>query len=86
MTAERYAQVAQWRDNPLYTQREKLAIEFAERFANDHRNIDGRFFERLRAEYTDVEVVELATFLARCLGFGRINKVLGLEEVCEIDP
>jgi alkylhydroperoxidase family enzyme len=61
-----------------------LAIEYAERFALDQRNIGGDFFTRLRTEFSDREVVELTVLLARFLGFGRLTKVLGLEDICGV--
>ena len=45
---ELYAHVAEYRSWPGYTDRERLAIEFAERFVVDHTNMDDEFFGRLR--------------------------------------
>ncbi len=45
---ELYAHVEQWRDHPEYSEPERLAIEYAERFALDHRTIDDAFFARLQ--------------------------------------
>ena len=44
-----YAEVAQWATTDALTEREKLAAEFAQRFALDHQGMDDRFWERLRA-------------------------------------
>ena len=48
LTEDDYAHVGDWRTYPGYSERERLAIEYAERFALDHRNIDDEFFARLR--------------------------------------
>src|SRR5262249_26360415 len=45
---EVYAHAAEWATWPGYTARQRLAAEYAERFAADHRAIDDAFFARLR--------------------------------------
>ena len=44
-----YAEVADWRTSDGATERERLAAEFAERFALDHLAMDDDFWARLRA-------------------------------------
>ena len=67
------------RDDDRYTPRERLAIEFAERFALDHQGIDDAFFARLRAEFSDGELVDLSVRCAAFLGLGRVLAVLGID-------
>jgi alkylhydroperoxidase family enzyme len=74
-----YAQVANFRESSLYTAREKLAIEYAERFAQNHLGIDDDFFARLRAAFADDEILDLTICLATFLGLGRMMTVLGIE-------
>jgi AhpD family alkylhydroperoxidase len=68
-----------------YTERQRLAIEYAERFAADHRNIDEELFTRLRAEFADDEILDLTLCCAVYLGLGRTLEVLGITENCELD-
>ena len=77
-TEDLYAHVAE-PDAADYTPRERLAIEFAERFALDHRGIDDELFERLRSAFADEEILDLALCCAVCLGLGRVLAVLGIE-------
>jgi AhpD family alkylhydroperoxidase len=70
---------------PGYTERQRLAIEYAERFATDHRAIDDELFERLRAEFTDAEVLDLTMCVSVYLGLGRALEVLGVDSSCPID-
>lgn len=70
---------------PGYTERQRLAIEFAERFATDHRNIDEALFVRLRSAFTDAEVLDLTMCVAVYLGLGRALEVLGVDSNCPID-
>ncbi len=56
-----------------------MAIEYAERFALAHRDIDDAFFERLRAEFTDQEILDLTWHIGSCLSLGRFLAVLQIE-------
>src|SRR5450432_1850383 len=59
MTEADYENVGDWRTFAGYSERERLAIEYAERFALDHTNLDDDFFVRLRGAYSDAEVLDL---------------------------
>lgn len=80
VSEELYRHVAEYRERGDYSEREKLAIEYAERFALDHRAIDDDFWTRLRAHYSDEEIVDLSLCLVVFLGLGRLLAVL------EVDP
>jgi hypothetical protein len=56
--------------------------EYAERYAVDHHGLDEEFWTRMRAAYSDAEIVELSMCLGSWLGFGRLNRVLGLDTAC----
>jgi len=73
-----YAHVAEWRNWPGYTQRQRLAIEYAERFATDHRTIDDVFLGRMRDHFRDEEVLDLTLCCAVFVGLGRTLEVLGI--------
>jgi alkylhydroperoxidase family enzyme len=80
-----YRHVADHATFPGYTDRQRLAIEFAERFASDHASIDDAFFARLRAHFADDEVLDLTLCCAVYVGLGRTLAVLGIDESCAID-
>jgi alkylhydroperoxidase family enzyme len=82
---ELYANVASYATYPGYTPRQRLAIEYAERFAVDHGSIDDAFVERLRESFTDPEILDLTLCLAVFLGLGRSLTVLGVDQSCAID-
>ena len=84
LTDDLYASVDDYRDSEAFTEREKLAIEYAERFALDHQNIDETLIDRMRAVYTDPEIVELAGLVAFCMGIGRVYAVLDIANECPI--
>ena len=68
-----------------YSQQERLAIEYAERFALDHLGIDDAFFARLAECFTDAEILDLTICLAAFLGLGRMLRSLGIDETSLLD-
>jgi alkylhydroperoxidase family enzyme len=82
---ELYAHVAEYRDYPGYSERERIAVEYAERFVTDHLSIDDAFLTRLKAAFADDEILDLSICIAAFLGLGRILRVLGVDPACEID-
>lgn len=79
-------EVRSWRTSAVLTERERLAIEFAERYAEDHHGlepgVDPEFWDRMFAHYSQAEVVELAMCLGSWIAFGRLNRVFGLDVAC----
>lgn len=65
-------------DGSSFTAREAVAVEFAEKLATDHHNIDDTFFERLREQFTEPEILELGMMAGQYIGFGRLLMVLDL--------
>jgi AhpD family alkylhydroperoxidase len=82
---ELYENVAAYATYPGYTPRQRIAIEFAERFATDHSSLDDDFFGRLRGLFTDEEILDLTLCVAVFLGLGRTLTVLGVDQSCAID-
>jgi len=68
-------------DKPLdsFNEAEKLAIEYADRLATDHHNMNDEFFDRLKTQYNDEQVLELGMMIGQFIGFGRLLMVLDLE-------
>jgi len=66
-------------DGAGFSPRERLALTYAEKLAVDHHNIDDAFFEMLRTEFDDAEILELGMMIGQYIGFGRLLKVLDLE-------
>lgn len=85
LTEDLYQNLEAARSYPGYTERQRLAIEFAERFAADHRGIDEELFARMRASFTDPEVLDLTMCCAVYLGLGRALEVLGVDSNSPID-
>jgi alkylhydroperoxidase family enzyme len=78
------AAVAEWRsaEDAVLNERERLAAEYAERYALDHHGLDDEFWGRMLERYSQREVVELTMSLGSWLAFGRLNRVLGIDTAC----
>lgn len=61
-----------------------LALNFAEDFCNDPNSLNEEFFVELRSEFSDAEIVDLAGYVAFCLGIGRVYKVLDIANECPV--
>ncbi len=80
-----YAHVADHGTSADYSEPERLAIAYAERFAVDHLAIDDAFFARLRTVFTDAEILDLTICMATFLGVGRLLRVLGVDATSVVD-
>ncbi|GGX70049.1 carboxymuconolactone decarboxylase family protein [Streptomyces fructofermentans] len=74
--------VAAWRTTEVFDERTRLAAEYAERYTLDHHGLDEEFWDRMRARFSQAEIVELTMSLGSWLAFGRLNRVLGLDAMC----
>lgn len=74
-----YAEVAGWHASTLLTDRERMAAEFAQRFALDHQLMDDELWTRARALFSDDELVDLTICCGMWLGSGRAMAVIGVE-------
>jgi alkylhydroperoxidase family enzyme len=80
-----YAHVAHHDTSAIYSDQERLAIAYAERFAVDHLSIDDAFFHELRKVFTDAQILDLTICMATFLGLGRLLRVLGIDQTSLID-
>lgn len=85
LSEEEYAKVSEWRHYLGYSDRERSAIEYAERFALDHHSMDDAFFARLRASgFSDAEILDLTVCVGGWLALGRTLHVLGIDDSCRL--
>lgn len=81
-----YEHAAQWRTYPGFSPQERIAAEFAERFAGDHIGLrdDEDFWERCRAEFSEELLTDLALSCAMWVGMGRMLRTLDIGQSCKI--
>jgi alkylhydroperoxidase family enzyme len=73
-----YAELTDWRASTTLSDRERLAAEFAERFALDHLAMDDEFWTRLHAAFSEQELADLTICCGMFLGMGRTLAVVGV--------
>lgn len=81
-----YAGISDYRNNPAYSAREKLAIEMAERFSLAWTEVDEDFMEKMRASFSDAEIIDLLLCIGQYVAQGRLLHILQLDTVCPAAP
>lgn len=81
-----YDHAAEWRTWPGYSAQERIAAEFAERFAGDHTGLrdDEDFWERAAEQFDAELLTDLALSCAMWLGMGRMLRTLDIGQTCKI--
>lgn len=77
-----YEAIEHWKDSPVFSEKERLAIEFAERMGTDPQGFqfDEEFWKRMHAAFSDEEIVDLTLAVGCWIAMGRTAHIL------EIDP
>jgi AhpD family alkylhydroperoxidase len=87
VTEDLLALVSDWRVSPAFSDAERAALEYTERFMLDSPGIDAALFDRLHAEFSDAEIVLLTAAIAKYMAWGRFVQVLDLEQQsCSVAP
>lgn len=74
--------------DPIFSARERAALEMATIFTEDYRSFTDLDLARWQEHFTPEEVIELATFMALADGFGKVVEMLGLgegEQTCQFE-
>ncbi|HEX2402006.1 MAG TPA: carboxymuconolactone decarboxylase family protein, partial [Mycobacterium sp.] len=71
---------------PGYTEQERVAAEFAQRFASDHTGLrdDEDFWERANEHFSPELLTDLTLSCAMWLGMGRMLRTLDIGQTCKI--
>ncbi len=83
---EFYAHVPEWRTWSGYSPEERLAAEFAQRFAADHTGLreDEDFWSRCGEVFSDEILADLALSCALWVGMGRVLRTLDIGQECKL--
>jgi alkylhydroperoxidase family enzyme len=81
-----YDHAAEWRTWPGYSEQERVAAEFAERFASDHTGLrdDEDFWDRANKQFSDELLTDLALSCALWVGMGRMLRTLDIGQACKL--
>ena len=73
------AALGDYKKGPLFSAREKLALELCERMTYTTKRVTDRFFNRLKKHFSDEELVELAAIIALENFRSKFNPVFAVE-------
>ncbi len=76
---EKLADVTTWRDSTLFSEAERLALEYAERITYTDRKVDDALVDQLKRHYTEAQIVELTAAIAMENFRSKFNPALGIE-------
>jgi alkylhydroperoxidase family enzyme len=77
--AAKVAEAAAWRESQLFSEAERVALEYAERVTYTDQQVDDEIFVRLKQHYTEAQIVELTAAIALENFRSKFNPSLGVE-------
>lgn len=82
-----YHRVDEYEELGVFSDAEKLAAETAERFCWSHEATmrDEEYWARMKANFTDQQILELLTLIGFCVGIGRTLAMLDIADDCPIN-
>jgi alkylhydroperoxidase family enzyme len=73
------ADLANWRESRAFSALEHVALEYAERMTYTGQKVDDELFRRLRAQFSEPQIVELTAAIALENFRSKFNPALGVE-------
>ena len=70
---------ATWSDSALFSEEERLALEYAERMTITGERVDDALFARLKTRFSEAQLVELTAAVALENFRSKFNPPLGIE-------
>lgn len=77
--AAKVAALSDWRASPRFSEKERLALDYAERITFTDRQVDDPFFAELKRHFNEDEIVELTAAIALENFRSKFNPALGIE-------
>ena len=78
-TDDKIRQVPTWRDSALFSPMERDALEYAEKMTITGEKVSDELWSRLRAHFTEAQLVELTAAVALENFRSKFNVPLGVE-------
>ena len=76
MSNEKIRALADYATSPLYSEAERIALEYADLMTITGREVSDEFFSRLREFYDDDQIVELTAIIAWENASSKFNRAL----------
>jgi len=77
--------VLDYRDHPEFDDTDRLVVEYTVAVTNNPQRIGDALFARLRARFSEAEIVELTLRIALCGFFNRFNDALQIDDAAMAD-
>ena len=68
-----------WRDSKLFSEAERVALEYAEAITYPDRQVDDALFAKVKQHFTEPQIVELTAAIAFENFRSKFNPTLGVE-------
>jgi alkylhydroperoxidase family enzyme len=75
----KFKEVATWRESQLFSEAERVALEYTERITITTEKVDDALFARLKEHYAEAQIVELTAAIALENFRSKFNPALGVE-------
>lgn len=76
---DRVAEVLTWRESKLFSEAERVALEYAEAITYTDRQVDDGLFAQVKEHFTEAQIVELTAAIALENFRSKFNPTLGVE-------
>jgi alkylhydroperoxidase family enzyme len=76
---EKLEDVRIWRDSKRFSEAERVALEYAERITYTDRQVDDALFAKVKAHFSEAQIVELTAAIAFENFRSKFNPALGIE-------
>ncbi|UYN93425.1 MAG: carboxymuconolactone decarboxylase family protein [Enhydrobacter sp.] len=76
---DKLAELPNWRDSKLFSQAERVALEYAERITYTDRQVDDALFAEVKKHFSEAQIVELTAAIAFENFRSKFNPALGIE-------
>ena len=76
---DKVGELLNWRDSKLFSEAERVALEYAERITYTDRQVDDALFVDLKKHFTEAQIVELTAAIAFENFRSKFNPTLGVE-------
>jgi alkylhydroperoxidase family enzyme len=73
------SEVTSWRDSRLFSEPERVALDYAERMTITGQKVDDALVAQLKRHYTEAQIVELTAAIALENFRSKFNPALGVE-------
>jgi alkylhydroperoxidase family enzyme len=77
---DKVAEVLTWRESKLFSEAERVALEYAEAITYTDRQVDDALFAEVKKHFTEAQIVELTAAIALENFRSKFNPALGSAE------